>query len=270
MTAGIGTAFYTGALGTFWGGIASAATSGLIAGAVSGGVGAGLNGQNIFQGTLMGAGFGALGGAVFGGISNFGGKNWNWKIGLARVGMASAAGGGISVLAGGSFEDGAMFAGIVAGSDFVYRAILKAGNYNRGASMKTAKKDGIPEYDLNEKNEYVLNKSKELQDFDANQAGTPGKPANALKTSWDKLAHTTEETGSLMNFLGKHVPGVQGLSLPHDLFHHAFGESIYGKAAWGVLNIPTMPVAYGLNAAGSMINDSPGMIGFYSEYRENY
>ena len=73
----------------------------------------------------MGAGYGALSGAVFGGISKFGGKDWNWKVGLERTALATVTGGGISILAGGSFEDGAMFAGIVSGADFVYSTRLK-------------------------------------------------------------------------------------------------------------------------------------------------
>lgn len=67
-----------------------------------------------------------------------------------------------------------------------------------------------------------------------------------------------------MNFLGRYVPGFQGLSLAHD----TNGFLLTDTGLRGLLNFPTMPVIYGINAAGSLINDSPGMIGFYENYRE--
>ena len=61
----------------------------------------------------------------------------------------------------------------------------------------------------------------------------------------------------------------QGLSLAHDVTG-AFLSNTFGSTVNSIaFNFQTMPVVYGLNAAGSLINDSPGMIGFYSEYREN-
>jgi hypothetical protein len=248
-------------MGAFWGGIASAATTGAIAGAFSGAVGGALNGQNVFQSALIGAGYGALSGAVLGGISKFGGKDWNWKVGLGRVGLSVVAGGGISELAGGSFADGAMFAGIVAGSDFVYRSIVstRPQGKNVGASMKTASESGQPKLGADGKPLTVDNKPVVLNKPQQSNVGNP-ESAGA-----HGLGHfVAGETGPVMNSLGKNVPGFQGLSLAHDIT----GYNLTGTGLWGLMNFPTMPVIYGINAAGSMINDSPGMIGFYENYRE--
>ena len=261
MTAGIGSS----AFGIFWGGIASAATTGAIAGTVSGIVGGALNGQNVFQSALMGAGYGALSGAVFGGISKFGGKDWNWKVGLARVGMATVAGGGISVLAGGSFEDGAMFAGIVSGADFVYRSIVSTQEQgkNVGASMKTARENGQPKMDAEGNQLTVGNKPIRINDRRYSNVGIASKIGEH-----GFVNSVAGETGPDMSSLGRYVPGFQGLSLAHDVTGSFFSNTIGGTLNTLTLNFPTMTAIYGLNAAGSLINDSPGMIGFYENFRE--
>jgi len=53
----------------------------------------------------------------------------------------------------------------------------------------------------------------------------------------------------------------KGLSLAHDITG-GFLKNLVGNTAYGIfLNVPTMAPIYGLNLAGSAINDSPGLIG---------
>lgn len=267
LTAGIGTDFYTGLVGsTFWGGVLSAATSGAIAGAFAGGTGAALYGGNISQGILQGAAFGALSGAVFGGMINkVGGSNWNWKVGLERVGLSAVAGGGISEVAGGSFKDGAIFAGAIAGADFAYRAILSTdGNgQNRGASMKTARQGGRPkigvDLSVDGKPSYLNNPDEVSNVGFISKAGD-----HSLKN------FIGGETGPVMSTLGRFAPGFQGLSLAHDITDEFLTNAVHSSAVnFVAFNFQTMPALYGLNAMGSLINNSPGMIGFYEGNREN-
>ena len=254
FTAGIGTAFFSTTLGmgAFWGGVASGALSGAMAGAAAGGVGGALYGQNIGQSMLRGAAFGALSGAVFGGINQVGGKSWNWKSGLERVTLSAAAGGGINELAGGSFIDGAAFAGFIAGADFTYRAMLSTKNINQGASMKTAEKGGQPKDALT-----VVHSDRRISDVGYSE----GPRASGL-------GHTfAGETGPVMSSLGRYVPGFQGMSLAHDISGAFLGNTFGGTVNSIAFNFETMPVMYGLNAVGSLINDSPGMIGYYEGSR---
>ncbi|MBF0533232.1 MAG: fibronectin type III domain-containing protein, partial [Candidatus Omnitrophica bacterium] len=260
LTAGIGSVFYSGIVGAQWGVILSAATSGAIAGAASGAVGGALSGQNVFRSAMMGAAYGALSGAVFGGINNLGNNTWNWEMGLTKVGLSSVAGGGISELRGGSFAQGAMFAGAVAGSDFIYRAILSTQpeGENQGETMRTAKYRGEPKKDIDGKVLRVLNSPKVSNVGFASQIGDNST-----------FNFFMGETGPVMSSLGRFAPGFQGLSLAHDITG-VFFTNILGKVAGSemggllntlTLNFPTMPVIYGLNLVGSLINDSPGMIG---------
>ena len=87
----------------------------MVIGALSGAVGAAANGGNILQG----AAFGALSGAVFGGIGDaFSGTALEG--GFAHVGAHALAGGSLSALQGGKFITG-----------FVSAGIAKAANVNR-------------------------------------------------------------------------------------------------------------------------------------------
>jgi len=73
-----------------------------------------------------------------------------------------------------------------------------------------------------------------------------------------------------MNTLSKYFPGGNGLSYVHDItgnyLSNKFGETINGY----LFNFQTMPVAYGLNATGSTINDAPGLIGVYQHYKDEF
>ncbi|MBI4706342.1 MAG: hypothetical protein HY761_00225 [Candidatus Omnitrophica bacterium] len=265
FTAGIGTAFYTSMMGgsAFWGGVLSAATTGALAGAAAGGVGGAFYGQNIGQSMLMGAAFGALSGAVFGGmISKVGGPDWNWKVGLERVGLSAIAGGGISELAGGSFENGAMFAGAIAGADFLYRGIVstKPAGKNVGASMKTAQDNGLPKLDANGKALMVDNKPVVINTPKYSNVGFGSRVGDISLGNG-----LTGETGPVMSGLGRFVPGFQRFSLAHDITGDFLSRTFGGTVNAAAFNFETMPVLYGLNAAGSLINDSPGMIGYYEE-----
>jgi hypothetical protein len=227
------------------------------AGAYSGAAGAAAIGAD----PARGAGFGALSGAVFGGIGDLGGKNWKWD--LARVGLAGVAGGGISELAGGTFLDGFVFAGSIAGADFVYRAILSSQGRTQGASMKPATKRGQPKLDVDGKPLIGKNgKAIVLQDDPyISNVGTRSRPS--YNNPWANLGNElTGETGTVMNSAAKYIPGVPGLSLAHDILGNFIGGP-NGNLVWGIANIPTMAPIYGLNFAGSAINDNPGLIGLY-------
>lgn len=270
MTAGIGSVYFASTLGmgSFWGGVASAALSGAIAGGVAGGTGAALYGGNISQGMMRGAAFGALSGAVYGGmIGKFGGSDWNWKIGLERVGLSAVAGGGISEIAGGSFKDGAMFAGAIAGADFAYRAILstRPESRNIGASMKTARGNGMPKMDADGNPLMVDNKPVVLN----NPRGTSNVGLFSKAGDNSLLNTVAGETGPVMSTLGRFVPGFQGLSLAHDITGDFLSSTFGGTANSVAFNFQTMPLIYGLNATGSLINDSPGLIGYHEASRED-
>jgi RHS repeat-associated protein len=265
-TAGIGSVFYstTMGMGAFWGGVASAATTGVLAGAAAGGVGGAFYGQNIGQSMLMGAAFGALSGAVFGGmISKVGGLDWNWKVGFERVGLSAVVGGGISEMAGGSFKDGAIFAGAIAGADFVYRVMVSTAlkGRNVGASMRTAEQNGQPKVFRNEDGsvrEVTLNERR------LNNVGFASEEiASGLKH------FVGDETGPVMSAIGRFIPGMQGMSLSHDVAVRALCSTFGSTTNFVVFNFQTMPILYGLNAAGSLINDSPGMIGYYEASRDH-
>ncbi len=266
MTAGIGSAYFatTLGMGSFWGGVASAAVSGAIAGGAAGGTGAALYGGNISQGITRGAAFGALSGAVYGGmIGKFGGTDWNWKVGLGRVGLSAAAGGGISELAGGSFKEGAMFAGAIAGADFAYRSIVstQTAGKNIGASMRTAENGALPKLDSDGNPLMVDKKPTVIHIRKQSNVGFGSKAGERSIGS---------ETGFFMDKLGRFVPGMQGMSLPHDITVDFTARLLNsGTLNFYTFNFPTMPVLYGLNAAGSLINDSPGMIGYYEGSRDD-
>ncbi len=236
------------------------------AGAYSGALGALAIGSDPGRG----AGFGALSGAVFGSIGGLGGKNWKWDV--ARVGLSGVAGGGISELAGGSFLDGFIFAGSIAGADFVYRAILSSQGRTQGASMKPAGKSGQPKLDANGN---PINGSSETvlqDDLTVNHVGSASKSiynGKGFVGQIEKIGNNlTGETGPVMNLVGRNVPGFQGLSLAHDIMG-SFLKNLVGNAAYGVfLNVPTMAPIYGLNFAGSAINDNPALIGLYEALRD--
>lgn len=267
-TAGIGTAFYTSMMSgsTFWGGVLSATTSGAIAGTAAGSIGGTFYGQNIGQSMLMGAAFGALSGAVFGGmISKVGGSDWNWKIGLERFGLSSVAGGGIAELAGGSFENGAMFAGAFAGADFLYNGVMNTNPQTKGqkATMATADESGQPRLDEPKEALMVNGHSK-----NSNTVGL------AEKSGAKGFVHTVAgETGPVMNFLGKNVFGFQGMSRFHDNittgFRQLLGGGDVGKTANGLLfNFQSMAPSYAINAMGAVMNNYPAVIGQFSIYGE--
>ncbi len=232
------------------------------AGAYSGALGAVAIGEDPGRG----ASFGALSGAVFGSIGDLGGKSWKWDLG--RIALAGIAGGGISELAGGSFLDGFILAGSIAGADFVYRAILSSQG-KQGASMKTATKPGQPKQ--NAKGGPIKGNSEVIlhDDFTISQPGMASKSSYAPDDFWGRfLNFIGGETGPVMNFLGKYIPGFQGLSLAHDITGN-FLKNLVGNVKYPVLfNFQTMPPIYGLNLAGSAINDSPGLIGLYKALEE--
>ena len=232
--------------------------SSVLGGAVSGAAGSAYLGTD----PLNGAGIGALSGGLFGGISRMPGTGWG---GAGRVALAGIAGGGISEIAGGSFADGATFAGIITGSDFIYRSILSTQpqGKNVGASMKTARENGLPKLDAKGNPLMVDNKPIVLNDPKVSNVGLFSKAGDT-----GLLNSIAGESGPIMSSLGRFAPGFQGLSLSHDIVGSFLSSQVGGTINTFAFNFQTMPICYGLNAAGSLVNDSPGMIGFYEAYQE--
>jgi hypothetical protein len=185
------------------------------------------------------------------------------------VGLAGVAGGGISELAGGNFLNGFIFAGSIASADFVYRAILSSRGRTQGASLKPAEKKGQPKLDVDGKPLIGKNgKAIVLQDDPyVSNVGTRSRPSYSNHPLANFGNELTGETGAVMNFAAKNIPGVQGLSLAHDILGNFIGGP-NGNLVWGIANIPTMAPIYGLNFAGSAINDNPGLIGLYEALRD--
>ena len=223
-------------------------------GAYSGALGALASGSDPGRG----AGFGALSGAVFGGIGGLGGENWKWD--LARVALAGIAGGGISELAGGSFLGGSIFAGSIAGADFLYRAFIRTEGYEQGASMKTANRSGQPKVDSKGRALKVIHDPTSQGAGISNVGGQSMPGAKGFWHFWGG------ETGPVMSTIAKFIPGFQGLSHVHDTTSNYLVHQVGEKAFMSFLNFQTMPPIYGLNAAGAAINDNPALIGIYEVY----
>ncbi|MCB9747816.1 MAG: fibronectin type III domain-containing protein [Candidatus Omnitrophica bacterium] len=234
---------------------------GIIGGAAGGAASAAYLGSD----PLSGAGIGALSGGLFGQVSKMRGTGWP---GVGRVAAAGIAGGLVSEVAGGSFIDGFAFAGTVAGADFIYRAIVSTqpGAEDIGSTTKTARHPGKYKMGFdengNEKLLRVLNVDKHLR----SNTGIPsflGETGNAFSQHF-----WASETGAVMNFMAKYIPGINGMSYAHDVSGHfltsTFGKSINGK----FFNFQTMPIYYGVNNIGAAINDFPALIGIYNVYGE--
>lgn len=83
----------------------------------------------------------------------------------------------------------------------------------------------------------------------------------------------TKELGTCprnSNTLSKYFPGGNGLSQVHDITGNYLSSKLGGTVNGLFFNFQTMPIAYGLNAAGSPINDAPGLIGVYQHYKDEF
>jgi RHS repeat-associated protein len=249
-----------GGIGPMTAGATSASSfiGGVVGGAAGGAAGSAFLGADPFGG----AGIGALSGGLFGGISGMKGTGW---AGVGRVALAGVAGGAISEAAGGSFLEGFVFASSVASADFIYRAILQSGDRVRGASMRTATRNGEPKLDVNGR---LIYDSPVLPDMNISQPGFSSKPAETASGFWNRFAFN--ETSPVMNSLGKNVPGIQGLSLAHDITGNHFSNMVGQTANNVFFNFQTMPPVYGLNLVGSAVNDSPALIGVYEANRRDF
>jgi len=239
----------------FKGGLAILANG--VGGAASGAVNASIFGGNVGRWAMVGG----LSGLAFGSISQLGvaadgSSTWQW--GLGRVGLSAAAGGEISELAGGSFGEGAAFAGAFAGADFLYRSTLrtqknsKGKPFDRGASAKTATKPA---------------QSKSLtvalsDDLDSAQTGFA-----TTKTNQGGFLDFSEK-GKMTQWAARNVPFVHGTSLFHDAITTGF-RSIFGRTANSVFfNYPSMPLSYAINVMGAAMNDYPALVGQSEIYGE--
>ncbi|MCL2761515.1 MAG: RHS repeat-associated core domain-containing protein, partial [Desulfuromonadales bacterium] len=99
------------------GSVAGNIVAGAAAGAAIGATSAAVYDTDIGEG----AEFGAIGGAVFGGIGSYWGNNWD----LYRVGATTVAGGTLSAAEGGDWETGALYAFGTSASAYAYNAMLK-------------------------------------------------------------------------------------------------------------------------------------------------
>ncbi len=220
-------------------------------GAAAGAAGAAFTGGNV----LNGAGIGALSGGIFSGIGAIGGTGWQWD--LTRTGLYAAAGGGISELAGGSFGTGAAFAGTIAGGDFLYRSVMNANPQTEGerGTVGTAAKSGR------------LRAAKDLTISEYSTVGGSNEymPVRTL----DKfLNFVGGETGPVMSFLGRFVPGFQGMSQLHDPVTMG-GAQILGDFGNTVLfNFESMPPCFAANIMSAAM-EHPAMVGQIMVYGED-
>ena len=239
--------------------IASAVLGGAAGGLVGGVMNAAYFGGDIGQAALLGAGYGALGGLVFGSISQLGAnaKAFNWKLGLAKIGLSAAAGGGMSELAGGEFWQGAAFAGAVASADFLYKVVTgEAPSINKATGEGEYRKEGVPA-----KNE------------GANRVGATMEmePQGILGKSLEFVAG---ETGPIMEQIGKYVPLAQTTAFFHDpiavvinkLF--SIGGPIGRAVGFASLTVPTIAPSYCITVLGVALSEQPALIGMYEVYGE--
>lgn len=71
-----------------------------------------------------------------------------------------------------------------------------------------------------------------------------------------------------MNFIGKNIPGFQGMARFHDNITTGF-RNMFGETANGVLfNFPSIPPSFAINFMGAAMNDYPSLIGQSAIYGE--
>ena len=72
-----------------------------------------------------------------------------------------------------------------------------------------------------------------------------------------------------MNAIGKFLPGGNPMAYMHDpMGQYISSLGPFGKVAWKFLNLPTIPLAYGVTVAGAAMNDQPALIGQFELYGE--
>ena len=134
--------------------------------------------------------------------------------------------------------------------------------------MGTAKDPGEAKLRLDENGEQKLVRVLNINKPNTNNMGIPALPDETggvlSKHFW------ASETGPVMNTLSKYFPGGNGLSYVHDVTGNYLSSKLGGTINGLFFNFQTMPIAYGLNAAGSTINDAPGLIGIYQHYKDEF
>jgi len=96
----------------------------------------------------------------------------------------------------------------------------------------------------------------------------------AEKSGAKGFVHTIAgETGPVMNFVGRHISGFQGMSSFHDNittgFRQMLGGGVIGGAANGILfNFQSMAPSYLINTVGVTVNDYPAIVGQFAIYGE--
>lgn len=115
------------------------------------------------------------------------------------------------------------------------------------ASMKTAKYNGnAKKYAVGEQLRVVVNTDGSSNCGFASKEGDIG---------------FFSETGPVMSWAGKNIPGIEGTSKFHDIVTSGFTK-IFGKAANGIFfNVPSMSPLYAINALGTVMVDQSVLIG---------
>lgn len=253
---------------------AGAIFSGALVGGTIGGVSSVAMGGDFWQGF----GIGAIGGGVFAGLAPaFNGLSHGILKGVllgtqkvSLIGRAATLGNFMgatltgaatgAAVAGINDTDigkgawmGAAFAGAFATADLLYKGVMNTDSDTIGqrGTMKTADGSGQPRMDSEGNPLKVTGSSK-----NPNRAGIIEKPES------EGLFHAfAGETGPVMSFAGKNIPGVQGMSLFHDNITTGF-RNVFGKTANSVLfNFPSMPPSYAINAMSAVMNDYPVLVG---------
>ncbi len=240
----------------FKGGLAILAKG--VGGAASGAINASVFGGDVGRWAMVGG----LSGLAFGSISQLGvaadgSSTWQWDLG--RMGLSGVAGGAISEIAGGSFGEGAAFAGAFAGADFLYRGVMNTNPKTKGkrGTMKTAGAPGQPRLDKNNK------------PLEVDVSKNPNTVGLVEQSGASGFVHfLAGETGPVMNFFGMRIPGFQDMSKFHDNITTGF-RNIFGKTANSLLfNFPSMAPSYAINVMSAAMNDYPALVGQSELYGE--
>jgi len=264
ILAGAGIGFLAGAAGgvagsAVHGGFFGAIVGGAVGGSVAGGLNAAYYGGDVGQGILRGAGFGALGGLAYGGINAGFDKfvtapNFRWE--MVRVALEGAAGGGLSQLSGGEFWEGVAFSSAIAGSRFLYRVSIALRNKNNVRDPFLTSSTGKGDIKPDGQDVWL-----------PDSADGKGKNNVGFAVYKDKAPNSFSETSPAMEALSL-FPGANGTAYAHDQWmggiSGALGSSRVGATLRTMANVATLPVAAGLNYAGSL--HEPSQMALYEVY----
>jgi len=192
-------------------------TASVVGGAVGGAVGGLIaSGGDIKAGLI-----GAVTGAAFAGVGAQFGSEWSPQ----RVLSTATVGGASSELQGGKFIDGFVASGITTAARYAYNEVVNYDISFRSGGAAVSKWDPLS-----------------MPVEGANNIGTAGGVVDKTST-WGE--------GGVVSKFANNIPGVNAVAGMHDVFQVKLQEAL-GVTGRNVLNVPGMPIAAALTAAGSL------------------